>query len=174
MIDINELKYLIHDWKKVLIDLGIPDELLVKKGTPCPVCGGDDRFTYDNKFGKGDSYCRSCGHMDGIELLKRFHAIEFPAVVGLIADYMGVEDKGNDELKKKLDREREDRLYYQSRKYIILFANDKNLKEEHIKQADRHLKYIHSYQNKYPSNNFDEVLRKIAKKMPAEKVRFGA
>lgn len=43
---------------------------------PCPICGGHDRFTYDNKRGRGDWVCRKCNAGspkagDGIELVCR-------------------------------------------------------------------------------------------------------
>ena len=43
------------------------------KQKACPICGGKDRFTYDDKRGGGDYFCRQCEpHSgDGLELLKR-------------------------------------------------------------------------------------------------------
>lgn len=35
------------------------------KGQPCPMCGGVDRFRYDNKHGRGDWYCNQCGGTAG-------------------------------------------------------------------------------------------------------------
>lgn len=42
---------------------------------PCPICGGTDRFTYDNKRGRGDWVCRKCNAGnpkagDGLELVR--------------------------------------------------------------------------------------------------------
>lgn len=66
-----------HDpWAEALSECGINRGLLIKKGTPCPACGGTDRFTYDNHFAKGDSFCRSCGHMTAIDLLMKAKNIE--------------------------------------------------------------------------------------------------
>lgn len=50
---------------------------------PCPICGdGNDRFTYDNKRGRGDWVCRKCDAGspkagDGIELVCRFTGMSY-------------------------------------------------------------------------------------------------
>ncbi|HEV2285204.1 MAG TPA: primase-helicase zinc-binding domain-containing protein, partial [Steroidobacteraceae bacterium] len=63
----------------MLADLGIaPDFLRLKKAGPCPVCGGRDRYVFDNRLGRGDFLCRQCGAGDGFELLRRVHGWDFP------------------------------------------------------------------------------------------------
>ena len=65
-------------WPSVLADLGIaPDFLRLKKSGPCPVCGGHDRYVFDNRLGRGDFLCRQCGAGDGFELLRRVHGWDF-------------------------------------------------------------------------------------------------
>jgi len=49
---------------------------------PCPICGGHDRFTYDNKRGRGDWVCRKCNDGspkagDGIELVCRVTGMSY-------------------------------------------------------------------------------------------------
>ncbi|MBP0624752.1 DUF7146 domain-containing protein [Cupriavidus consociatus] len=50
---------------------------------PCPICGdGTDRFTYDNKWGRGDWVCRKCDAGgpkagDGIELVCRYTGMSY-------------------------------------------------------------------------------------------------
>ncbi|WP_020201373.1 primase-helicase zinc-binding domain-containing protein [Cupriavidus sp. WS] len=49
---------------------------------PCPVCGGNDRFTFDNKNGRGDWVCRRCNDGspmagDGIQLVCRVNRISY-------------------------------------------------------------------------------------------------
>jgi putative DNA primase/helicase len=67
-------------WISTLMSYGISAEYLTGKAAPCPVCGGDDRFTYDNKNGRGDWICRKCngGHAmagDGLQLITRVSGI---------------------------------------------------------------------------------------------------
>ena len=36
----------------------------------CPMCGGKDRFRFDDKGGRGTWICSQCGAGDEIELVK--------------------------------------------------------------------------------------------------------
>ena len=40
-------------WHGILTALGVPQEFLTGKHGPCPICGGKDRFRFDNKNGRG-------------------------------------------------------------------------------------------------------------------------
>lgn len=55
-------------WKGILLTLGVPAEVLVDRHGPCPMCGGKDRFRWDNKEGQGTFICNSCGAGDGMKL----------------------------------------------------------------------------------------------------------
>lgn len=59
-------------WRGILMELGVPGELLGRGHGPCPMCGGKDRFRFDNKQGKGTWICNNCGAGDGIALASRF------------------------------------------------------------------------------------------------------
>jgi len=56
------------DWPRVLVQLGVPEDLLKKKMGPCPQCGGDTRFRFTNKFNRGNWICNHCGSGDGVSL----------------------------------------------------------------------------------------------------------
>jgi putative DNA primase/helicase len=64
-------------WRDVLIAVGIDAQYLHKKAGPCPACGGKDRFTFDDRKQKGDSYCRRCGAGDGFQLIMRVMGCDF-------------------------------------------------------------------------------------------------
>ena len=49
-----------NGWVNVLASLGVGENFLRKKPGPCPACGGRDRFTFDNRTGRGDYFCRKC------------------------------------------------------------------------------------------------------------------
>jgi putative DNA primase/helicase len=71
-----------EQWIALLQKYGVPATSLTGKGASCPVCGGHDRFTYDNKRGRGDWVCRKCnnGHEkagDGFELICKSANITF-------------------------------------------------------------------------------------------------
>lgn len=57
-----------HRWPSVLSALNIPIPPNGRHG-PCPVCGGKDRFRFDDKEGRGTWFCNRCGHGDGLDLI---------------------------------------------------------------------------------------------------------
>ncbi|WP_175949462.1 DUF7146 domain-containing protein [Burkholderia vietnamiensis] len=78
----KDIKLTPEQWLSLLQRYGVPESALRGKGSPCPMCGGHDRFTYDNKNGRGDWVCRQCnnGHPmagDGFQLICRTTGIGF-------------------------------------------------------------------------------------------------
>ena len=68
-------------WTSILQAIGISLNALNGKHGPCVMCGGKDRWRYDDKEGNGTWICSHCGAGDGVELVKRFLNCEFiPAV----------------------------------------------------------------------------------------------
>lgn len=55
-------------WRGLLPELGVNVRHLTGKHTACPICGGTDRFRFDDKNGVGDWICNSCGSGDGVML----------------------------------------------------------------------------------------------------------
>ncbi|TCK33423.1 putative DNA primase/helicase [Paraburkholderia sp. BL8N3] len=67
-----------EQWISLLMSYGVPADRLTGDACACPVCGGDDRFTYDNKRGRGDWVCRQCNYGkpmagDGLQLITRLN-----------------------------------------------------------------------------------------------------
>jgi putative DNA primase/helicase len=56
-------------WHGILPQFGIDSRFLTKKRGPCPICGGKDRFFWDNKEGRGTFYCQHCGAGSGVQLV---------------------------------------------------------------------------------------------------------
>ena len=71
-------------WRGILMELGIPDKMLVNKHGPCPLCAGTDRFRFDNKQGSGSWFCNNCGSGDGIELAQRYLERDFRDTANMI------------------------------------------------------------------------------------------
>lgn len=63
-------------WRTALVGCGIGEQFLKNKHGPCPVCGGRDRFRFDNK-GRGAFFCNQCGAGDGFKLVMRVHGFQF-------------------------------------------------------------------------------------------------
>lgn len=46
-----------YRWQEIHAAIGIAPKFLRNKHQPCPACGGEDRFRYDDKDGKGTFIC---------------------------------------------------------------------------------------------------------------------
>lgn len=55
-------------WRSILLALGMDERALSGKHGPCPLCGGKDRFRFDDKDGRGTYFCSGCGAGDGVQL----------------------------------------------------------------------------------------------------------
>jgi putative DNA primase/helicase len=60
-------------WKEILPQFGIAPQFLQNRHGPCPICGGKDRFRFDDKDGSGSYYCNQCGPGPGIMLIRKRH-----------------------------------------------------------------------------------------------------
>jgi len=64
-------------WPAVLEQLGIDPAFLRKRHGPCAICGGKDRFRFDDYQGRGNWICNRCGAGDGFSLLMKVHGWSF-------------------------------------------------------------------------------------------------
>ncbi|MHC5582641.1 primase-helicase zinc-binding domain-containing protein [Escherichia coli] len=60
-------------WPRILPALGI--QVLKNRHQPCPVCGGSDRFRFDDREGRGTWYCNQCGAGDGLKLVEKVFGV---------------------------------------------------------------------------------------------------
>ncbi|MCV0454253.1 primase-like DNA-binding domain-containing protein [Escherichia coli] len=60
-------------WPSILPALGI--QVLKNRHQPCPVCGGSDRFRFDDREGRGTWYCNQCGAGDGLKLVEKVFGV---------------------------------------------------------------------------------------------------
>jgi putative DNA primase/helicase len=60
-------------WKEILPQFGIAPQFLQNRHGPCPLCGGKDRFRFDDKDGSGSYYCNQCGAGVGIIMVRKRH-----------------------------------------------------------------------------------------------------
>jgi putative DNA primase/helicase len=60
-------------WAEILPQLGVASTFLRNRHGPCPLCGGKDRFRYDDKNGEGTYFCNQCGAGTGIILLRKLN-----------------------------------------------------------------------------------------------------
>ncbi|CAG4914133.1 primase-helicase zinc-binding domain-containing protein [Paraburkholderia gardini] len=81
-MNVKDLKLTPAQWLSLFQKYGVPESSLTGRAAPCPMCGGSDRFTYDNKNGRGDWICRRCNDGDpkagdGLEMICRVSGMTF-------------------------------------------------------------------------------------------------
>ena len=59
-------------WPDILRRYGLDEKFLKNRHGPCPLCGGKDRYRFDDKDGSGSYFCQGCGAGFGFQLLARF------------------------------------------------------------------------------------------------------
>ena len=76
-------------WRGILMALGVPEKALHDRHGPCPLCGGNDRFRWDNKDGQGTYICGQCGAGNGMKLAIEFTGQPFPELAPRIDAMLG-------------------------------------------------------------------------------------
>lgn len=77
-------------WRSILPALGVSSDFLSGRHGPCPVCGGADRFRFDDKDQRGTFYCNACGAGDGFKLLQLVHGWDFGRTAREVEGQVGV------------------------------------------------------------------------------------
>src|SRR5262245_7461883 len=76
-------------WRQILPRLGIETRFLVNKGGPCPLCGGKDRFRFDDLDGSGSYYCNRCGPGPGLVLVMKRNGWSYARACGEVDKIIG-------------------------------------------------------------------------------------
>jgi len=76
-------------WKEILPALGVNAQYLTNRHGPCPICGGDDRFRWDDQHGEGGYICSQCGGGDGFRLAGRVTGQTFAQLARQVEDMLG-------------------------------------------------------------------------------------
>lgn len=76
-------------WKGILLHLGVPAAALTGKHCACPLCGGQDRFRWDNQDQRGTYICGQCGAGNGMKLAVEFTGKPFRDVAAQIDQIVG-------------------------------------------------------------------------------------
>lgn len=77
-------------WRGILFQIGLDQKTLSGKHCPCPMCGGVDRFRFDDKAGRGTFFCNSCGAGSGMDLVMRVRGVDFAEAVKIVRDLVGL------------------------------------------------------------------------------------
>ena len=86
-------------WTDLLQQLaGLTPEQLTNKHQPCPLCGGRDRYRFDDQDGSGSWFCNKCGGKNqqggggnGMDMLMRRMGLDYAEACRLIEQHLGVD-----------------------------------------------------------------------------------
>src|SRR5438045_2150071 len=78
-------------WREILPQLGIDSRFLTNKHGPCPLCGGKDRFRFDDKDGEGSYICGQCGARVGLILVRKLKGWDYKTACDEIDKIIGTE-----------------------------------------------------------------------------------
>ena len=76
-------------WREILPQLGIDTRFLTNKHGPCPLCGGRDRFRWDDRNGTGSYYCNQCGPGPGVMLVRKLRGWDHATACRAIDEIIG-------------------------------------------------------------------------------------
>src|SRR5437763_6046736 len=79
-----------HRWREILPRLGIETRFLTNSHGPCPLCGGKDRYRFDDKDGSGSYYCHQCGAGRGLLLVRKKNGWSFKEACDQIDKIVGL------------------------------------------------------------------------------------
>jgi putative DNA primase/helicase len=71
-------------WREILPRFGIDPRFLTNKHGPCPMCGGKDRYRFDDRNGSGSYYCNQCGAGTGAILARKYNGWDHRTVCAAI------------------------------------------------------------------------------------------
>ncbi|MFJ5428230.1 DUF927 domain-containing protein [Pectobacterium actinidiae] len=82
-------------WPDVLSQLGIEVSRHPSTLTPCPACGGTDRFQFDNLEGRGTWHCRHCEPEagDGLALVMNVRQCTAMDAAQQVAEVLGIDTR---------------------------------------------------------------------------------
>ncbi len=76
-------------WRGLLPQFGIDSRYLSGRHGPCPFCGGEDRFRWDNKDGDGTFFCSACGPGSGADMVMKHNGWDFATAAREIEKVVG-------------------------------------------------------------------------------------
>ena len=79
-----------YQWQTILPRVGIPESALRNQHQPCPLCGGKDRYRFDDKDGNGTYFCNQCGAGNGFTMLMKHLQCNFHEAACTVAQILGL------------------------------------------------------------------------------------
>ena len=76
-------------WLEILPALGVSRQFLRNKHGPCPLCGGENRYRFDDKDGSGSYFCNQCRPGDGMTLIRKLNGWDFKTAADAVDEIIG-------------------------------------------------------------------------------------
>jgi putative DNA primase/helicase len=76
-------------WQEILPQLGIDTRYLRNKHGPCPICGGKNRFRFDDREGSGSYYFNQCGAGVGLILVRKLNGWDYATACREVDNIIG-------------------------------------------------------------------------------------
>lgn len=100
-------------WPGILSSLGIGIGQSGKH-CACPICGGKDRFRFDDKEGKGTWICNQCGAGAGVDLVMKVLGMDFKDAASEIRKIIGTCEVSKQQPEPKASRDLLRKIYTES------------------------------------------------------------
>jgi putative DNA primase/helicase len=95
-----------HRWREILPQFGVETRFLSNKHGPCPLCGGRDRYRFDDRDGTGSYYCNQCGAGVGIIMIRKLRGWDHATACAAIDKIIGSDRQPDPSVTKHGDRSR--------------------------------------------------------------------
>ncbi|WGM04045.1 VapE domain-containing protein [Arsenophonus nasoniae] len=79
-----------NQWEYVLNQLNISTN---RKESPCPACGGNTRYRFDDLEGRGTYFCSHCGAGDGLSIVMKVYKLNAQEAAKMIVDVLGLQQE---------------------------------------------------------------------------------
>jgi putative DNA primase/helicase len=80
-------------WREILPLFGVETRFLTNKHGPCPLCGGRDRYRFDDRDGTGSYYCNQCGPGAGILMIRKIKRWDHATACAEVDKIIGSESR---------------------------------------------------------------------------------
>jgi putative DNA primase/helicase len=80
-------------WQEILPQLGVETRFLTNRHGPCPLCGGKDRYRFDDRDGSGSYYCNQCGPGSGLLLVRKLRGWDHQTACDAFDKIIGTDRK---------------------------------------------------------------------------------
>jgi putative DNA primase/helicase len=88
-MNMNTVERACGRWRQILPLFGIETRYLRNEHGPCPLCGGKDRFRFDDRDGSGSYYCNQCGAGTGLLMIRKLKGWDHKTACGAVDEIIG-------------------------------------------------------------------------------------